>query len=32
MEGVGLPQKAKTYQKSLEKRIAGDKKEQNTKM
>ena len=32
MEGVGLPEKAKTNQKSLEKSTAGDKNGQNTKM
>ena len=32
MEVVGLPKKAKTDQKSLEKRTAIDKNGQNTKM
>ena len=32
MEGVGLPEKAKTNQKSSEKRTVGDKNGQNTKM
>ena len=32
MEGVGLLEKGKTNQKSPEKRTAGDKKGQNTKM
>ena len=32
MEGAGLPEKAKTDQKSSEKRIAGDENGKNTKM
>ena len=32
MEGVGLPEKAKTDQKSPKKRTIGDKNGQNTKM
>ena len=32
MEGIGLPEKAKIDKKSLEKRTAGDKNRQNTKM
>ena len=32
MEGVGLPEKPKIDQKSLEKRTAGGKKGQNMKM
>ena len=32
MEGVGLPEKAKTYKKSPEKSTVGDKNGQNMKM